>query len=399
MLQSSPINALLLAEDESCLALDRKVLRRLGVTQTQFFASGRMALDHLRNLASAAPAQAANGPDMTSGSVGFATSVNMLICNERLGDMTGMRFLSHVRSMPGMANIPVLFLVSNGESPIALAARATNSCAVLARPYTMDQAETALMLAPRPECRHAPLVLPSSFIDRFGPRADQSGTAQDATKPLLRRSAPNTPHVPGEAALREGIAALQRGDAVAADRLLHGSYQADPGNIETCLALSKLYAFLHKEKEEFMWLCKAGVLCFKRGDKVRAGNLLSRLPRGKAGQDPLLAEAGLALQDGEAKAAALSFLEAHRLDPSKPLHALIGRTCMFTPAPEEHMRGLIQALSRAGHDATAGKLHQRLLQPPKEGEESRYGFLDNFPLLQDIVSVATHTFRAWRHAA
>ena len=396
MVQSSTINALLLAEDESCLALDRKVLRRLGVTQTQFFAAGRKALDHLQALASATAVHAANGPDMTSGSPGM---VDMLICNERLADMTGMRFLSHIRSMPGMADIPVLFLVSNGESTVALAARATNSCAVLARPYTVDQAETALTLASRPEARHAPLVLPPSFIDRFGPKAEQRGAAQDENSPLLRRSTPKPPQVPGEAALREGLAALQRGDAVAADRLLHGSYQADPGNIEACLALSKLYAFLHKEKEELIWVCKAGVLCLKRGDKVRAGNLFSRLPRGKAGQDPLLAEAGLVLQEGEAKAAALSFLEAHRLDPSKPLHALIGRTCMFTPAPEEHMRGLVQALSRAGHDATAGKLHQRLLQPPKEGEESSYSFLDNFPLLHDIVSIATYTFKTWRHAA
>lgn len=396
MLQPSAINAILLAEDESCLALDRKVLRRLGVAQAQFFTSGRKALDHLQVLASAVAAHAANGPDMTSGSSGM---VDMLICNERLADMTGIRFLSHVRSMPGMADIPVLFLVSNGESVVALAARATNSCAVLARPYTVDQAEAGLALASRPEARHAPLVLPPSFIDRFGPKAEQRGATQDENGPLLRRSIPKTPRAPGEAALREGLAALQRGDAVAADRLLHGSYLADPGNIEACLALSKLYAFLHKEKEELVWLCKAGVLCLKRGDKVRAGNLLSRLPRGKAGQDPLLAEAGLALQEGETKAAALSFLEAHKLDPSKPLHALIGRTCMFTPAPEEHMRGLVHALSSAGHNATAGKLHQRLLRPPKEEEESNYGFLDNFPLLQDIVSIAAYTFKAWRHAA
>ena len=214
-------------------------------------------------------------------------------------------------------------------------------------------------------------------------------------KPLTRE----LPKQPGDAALTEGLAALQRGDAATADKLLHGSYRADPGRVETCLALSRLYAFLHKEREELQWLCKAAVLCLKRGERTRAGNLLGRLPRGRMGQEPLLLEAGLALQEGEAKAAALSFLEAHRLDPSRPLHELIGRTCMFTPAPEEHMRGLLAALSGAGHDATANKLHWRLLQPAKEEENIPSGFFANFPLLNDIIPVARYTFQARRPAA
>lgn len=391
MMQHTPVTALFLAEDESCLALDRKTLRHLGVTQTQFFASGRKALDHLQAIAGGSVSLAANGPVTEIA----PPPVGMLICNERLADMTGLRFLSHVRSLPGMEGVPALFLVSNADSTVALAARATNSCAVLARPYTLEQAEKALRLAESPEALHAPLVLPPSFVDRFSPRSGPEGRERSLRKPLSH----GTPKHPGEAALAEGLAALQRGDSGTADKLLHGSYKADPGRVETCLALSRLYAFLHKEREELQWLCKAIVLCLKRGEKGRAGNLLSRLPRGKMGQEPLLFEAGLVLQEGEAKAAALSFLEAHRLDPAKPLHELIGRTCMFTPAPEEHMRDLVKALSGSGHSATASKLHWRLLQPPKEEEDMPSGFLDNFPLLCDIISVAAHTFKTWRHAA
>ena len=381
--------AILLAEDESCLALDRKVLRRLGVSQSRFFSSGRKALDCLQLAANAISAGILNGPDITSG------SVDILICNERLSDMTGMRFLSHVRSLPGMERIPILFLVSNAESPVALAAKATQSCSLLARPYTQDQAATALRTATLPEARHAPLALPPSFTDRFGPKRE----LQEKNVPILKRPPARPSGLPGKTALYEGLAALQRGDFATAESLLHGSYQADPDHVETSLALSKLYNVLYKEKEEMVWLCRAGVLCFKRGDKVRAGNIFSRLPRGRTGQAPLLAEAGLALQEGEAKAAALAFLEAHRLDPSQPLHTLIGRTCMFTPAPEEHMCDLVRALSRAGHDATASKLQWRLLPPAKEEEENHSGVLDRFPLLQDIVSVATHTFKTWRRAA
>ena len=396
-------NALLLAEDESGLALDRRVLRRIGVAQAQFFASGRKALDHLRAIAGVAAAGTANGTDMTS----FAEiPVDLLICNERLGDMTGLRFLSHVRSQPETAHTPALLLVSNDRSPVAIAARATNSCAVLARPYTLDQALAALMLARLPEALHAPLVLPPSFVDRFAPFTE-GGDPLDGARPpggsrgLRRPLASPVPRNRAEAALDEGLAALQRGDMEAADRLLHVSYKADPVRVETCLALSRMHSCQHKEREEMQWLCKGIVLCLKRGEKTRAGNLIGRLPRGRIGQDPLMFEAGLALQEGETRAAALSFLEAHRLDPSRPLHSLIGRTCMFTPAPEEHMLELVKALSKTGHDATASRLQWRLLQPPREEEEEEAepGFLANFPLLSDILSVAAHTFKTWRRAA
>lgn len=375
------LNALLLAEDEAGLALDRKVLRQIGIVNTQFFSSGRKALDHLRLLA--------------SGDTRSATrNESLIICAERLEDMTGLHFLTHVRSLPGASDIPALFLVGNGQSTTALAAKASGSCAVLARPYSPDQARNTLLAAMQPESRHAPMVLPPSFIDRFG-----AGKNDGAKQPILRRPAPKPSLNRGEAALQQGLTALQRGDLTAADRLLHGCRQADPGNSEVCLALSKLYAAQNKEAEELAWLCKAAVLCLKRGERVRAGNIISRLPRGRAGQAPLLAEAGLALRDGETKAAALGFLEAHRLDPSQPLHALIGRTCMFTPAPEEHMNDLVRGLTACGYGATADKLRWRLLQPPKTETEERSSFLDRFPLLCDIVSVATHTFKAWRHAA
>ncbi|CAK7063659.1 MAG: hypothetical protein DELT_01541 [Desulfovibrio sp.] len=390
MMPSSSITAYLLAEDESALALDRKVLRRLGVTTMVFFSSGRKALDELHACVSAK--QAANGPGIAPGT---GTLADILIVAERLADMTGVQFLSHARASAHAAAIPALLLVSNAQSSVAVAARASSSCVVLGRPYSPEQAQEALRMAFLPENRITPMILPPSFSNTFTPR----GTRQNEA-PLLRRNAPaKVTTVPGERALQEGLAALQRGDLTAASTLLRGSYDADPGRVETCLAISKLYSFLHKGKEEMAWLCRAAVLCLKRNEITRAKNLLARLPRGKEGQGYLLAEAGLVLQAGEAKAAALAFLEAHRLDPSQQLHALIGRTCMFTPAPEEHMRELVRALNGSGHSATASKLNWRLLQPPKEEETSRHSFLENFPLLYDIVSVATHTFKAWRHAA
>lgn len=375
MSASVPTTVLLLGESEATLALDRKMLRRLGVTRCIFFASGRDAMEHLLS--------------------GGSALSPMLICNERLGDMTGLQFLAAVRASQKTAHLPAVLLVNNGETPLALAARATNSCAVLARPYSPEQAAASLARANQPEALQAPLVLPSSFTDKFlGERR-----RANPDKPVIDRKGTTAPRIPGEAALREGIAALQRGDLQTAEKFLHGSYAADPNRVETSLALSRLSAFLHKGNEELMWLCRAGALCLKRGEKIRAATFFNRLPRGKAGQNPILAEAARLLQAGEARAAALTFLEAHRLDPNQPLHALIGRACIFTPAPEEHMRDLLAALVEAGHSATAMRLENRLMAAPREESSHRTGFLEQFPLLYDIVCVATHTFKTWRHAA
>ncbi|GHV54098.1 response regulator [Deltaproteobacteria bacterium] len=374
------MRALLLAGEESCLSLDRKVLRRLGADISHFFSSGRKALDYLASHAQASA----------------AADINMLVCNERLEDMTGLQFLSALRSHQALKTMPALFLVGNQASATAIAAKASNSCSVLARPYTPDQAEVALALAQTPETLHAPLVLPSSFIDSFGARRARG----KSDTPLLRgRNAPKTPQSAGELRLREGLAAMKSGNWAEAGRLLLASFTEDPERVETSLALSRVCSCLNKEGEELQWLSRAVGLCLKRGEGSRAAQLINRLPRGKEGQTPLLHEAGMFLRIGETKAAALSFLEAHKLEPSQPLHALIGRTCLFTPAPEEHMRGLVKAFVNTGHDATAAKLQAQLLQPAKNREEEQGGFFDRFPLLGDIVSVAAFTFKTWRQAA
>ena len=377
-------NALFLAEDESALTLDRKVLRSLGVTPTQFFSSGREALLHLKDAA------------LTAKGDICPASFDMIICCERLADMTGLHFLARIRSLATGYDIPVVLLAGNAESRFAVAARSTRSCVVLTRPYSQEQAEEALAIATLPEWRHAPMVLPPDVAS--GVKVER--VPQKDKTPLLRRDTRSAvPNTPGERALREGVKALQRGEVQTAASLLHGSYSTDPGRIETCLALSRLYTLLKQPKQEQEWLCRAGVLCLKRGEIARAKGLFSRLPHSREGQAPLLAEAGLVLQAGEITAAALSFLEAYRLEPSQPLHTLIGRTCMFTPAPEEHMRELVKALAANGHSEMAAKLQWRLLTPPKETEEENDSFLAQFPMLYDIFCVAAYTFKTWRHAA
>ena len=113
----------------------------------------------------------------------------------------------------------------------------------------------------------------------------------------------------------------------------------------------------------------------------------------------MLHEIASLLRSQEYKAAARAFLEFHRLDPGTPLHGMVSRACLFTPAPEDALRGLCEALTRLGHGTTARRLHLRLCPPPAQTEEEESAsFLARFPALYDIVNVASHTFTVWRKA-
>ncbi len=398
MTSHSFTNALLLAEDESLLALDRQILRRMGVPRPVFFSSGRKALDHL---AAAASLGRAVGDGMSAA----RHAADMLICHERLADMSGLQFLAYVRGTPGLSGIPALLLVGNRDSAIARAALACNSCAVLCRPYTENQAASALAAAVMPDALHAPLALPPSFAATFRQERRKMGDLPPLSPlPLSRtngaKPAPEPAAESAEALFRAGFAASQSEDWSRASELLKKSHSLDPLRPETCVALNRVSAAQGREEDARIWLCRAGAAYLRRGDRTRAREVFIRLPRGKSGQTPLLREAASWLESGEVKVAALIFMEAHALDPDTPLHAVIGRACLFTPAPEEHMRHLVQALVDVGHASTAGRLHSRLLREEEQEEPApASGFLHRFPVLHDILSVAGYTFKAWRTAA
>lgn len=382
---------LLLAEDEHASALDRQVLRRVGVARPIFFTSGRKALDYMLGR-------------------GAGQGVDLLVCHERLADMSGLQFLAYVRGMQGIAHIPAVFLTGNRQSLIAQAALACNSCAVLVRPYAESEATAALAAACTPGALHAPLVLPPSFASRFDPQTRVGKRPPLSPLPLTKKSEPRTRGVSAPkqdltaetaaSLLQAGVTALRNEDWGRAESFLQRSYSLDPAHAETCVALSRAAAGQGREEESHVWLCRAGAAYLRANDRTRARDMFIRLPRGKNGQTPILQAAGTAMQRGEVKVAALLFMEAHAQDPSTPLHALVSRVCLFTPAPEEHMRGLVKALADAGHASTAGRLHMRLLSAEEQEETAAaVSFLDRFPVLQDIVSVAGYTFKAWRTAA
>lgn len=401
-------NALLLAEDESLVSVDRAVLRRLGVTRVRFLSCGQYALHVLKSLGQEFP------------------PLDMIICHERLADMTGFAFLQSLRQDSALRDLPMVLLAGNRESTLARNALAFGGCALLARPYTQDGALAALRqaLSSRGSLPAlAALAAPAETATQSTPAeaAQAAFSAQDAVASALPIPAATGKkiHSPGsdttldlaaerssqadsraELFFRHGLKAMREEDLTGAEKALKRAFALDPLHAEACLALSKVNKNLGLEKESQAWLCRSGVACLRRHEPGRAHDIFSRLPRVKDGVNPLLPEATRLLQEGEAKAAAFAFLEAQTLEPERPLHSLIGRASLFTDAPEEAMRSLCRALAREGYESTARNLQHRLFSDmPLKKEAQSSPFWDRFPVLRDIVSVASFTFSAWKQAA
>lgn len=389
-------NVLLLAEDESLVSVDRAVLRRLGVARVRFLSRGQDALRVLKSMGREFP------------------PLDMVICHERLADMTGFAFLQSLRQDSALRDLPLVLLAGNRESALARNALAFGGCALLARPYTQDEALAALGQA---RSRESVVISGSSTqavpakteVQRIPveaaisvPSFVEKTTGRSNSGKLLELGAERGPQAGSRAELffRHGIKAMRDEDLAVAEKALKRAFELDPLHAEACLALSKVNKNLGLEKESQGWLCRAGVACLRRHEPGRAHDIFSRLPRVKDSSNPLLSEATRLLQEGEAKAAAFAFLEAQALEPERPLHSLIGRASLFTPAPEEAMRSLCRALARAGYESTARSLQHRLFPDmPLRKETQPSVFWDRFPMLRDIVSVASFTFSAWKQAA
>jgi hypothetical protein len=166
-----------------------------------------------------------------------------------------------------------------------------------------------------------------------------------------------------------------------------------------CLGLARLYRERGDELSMRRFLLRAALTALRRGDKEQAKAIAAFLPERMRGSGLYLHEALARLEEGDALAAARSFLELCQTLPGTRLHAVLARTCQLTARPEENLRRLCAAFESLGQTGTAGKLRQRLL--PRDDApfaDPSPSWLDKFPRLKEAAGVASFTVRAWRLA-
>ena len=390
MILPRTMHVLILSERESAMSVDKAVLRRLGVSRLHHCVSGDQALLYI--------AGKAKGED-------GVMPVTFVVCDERLSDMNSLAFLLRLRSCSGIENTPLLLMAGGKESALAKTVRAAGGCSLLARPYTQQEAEAAIVQAHMPKFRAAPQTFLLAGAAQYANNAvRQAGPARGALRAKPQNFAPATPGgkvapVTADGFFQQGFAAMRAGNIHVAEQALRNAFALDPLHAEACLALSRLYASLEKDGESWEWLCRAGTACLRRHEPDKAREFFSRLPK-SGGAAVLAREASRMLHEKELRVAALTFLEAQGMEDRSPLHAMISRACMFTEAPEITLKKLCAAFVQAGYETVAQKLQQRLMPGliPAVTEEPE-NFWQKIPVLSDIVAVASYTFASWRQAA
>ncbi len=373
----TPARILVLSRGESSVRIDMALLRAIGARGIVHHTRMEEAVDLLLACEETAEKPARPHPDRRP--------FDVVLCDAEFEDGSAVDFLLRLADNPFLNSQPVL-VVAGGPGQAAALGQARISC--LERPYTQKQMSDALAKAMSPmRPKLAAYLLAAAKPARHPacsrPRMDGAGKAGTVTTSDW---------------MRKGMASLRGNDPRAAEAAFLRVLDRQDDHPEASLALAQIRLAREEGREARHMLLRAAAGCLRRGEKERAESIAALLPAHMRGDKLFVHEAQARMEEGEFRAAALSFLEARRENPETPLHSLLARAAALTPDPEDTLRNMCDAYERMGHKATAGGLRKRLLHNSMADEEEGPHWLDKFPALQEIVRVAAYTAHVWRHA-
>ena len=368
-----PARLLFLCKSESAVRMDTKSLRSLGIAKISYTSNISGALKYL--------ARKAN-------SVGNQTTLpapaDIIVCDEQLADAPASVFLYTLTGRPDLNRMPVLVIASEAKS--AKLYRTAGVC-VLERPYTPSQLGIALKKA---------ISLSRPLDAALFEEAGRNGLCLQARKRPAKKTAARP--VTTTDLYKQGMELLKRHEYEAAREMFQKVLARQEDHLEACLALARAYQGENNTQGVRHSLVRAAAVCLRNKDTNRASHIASMLPAGMR-ENIFAQEALVRMLSGEHRAAALSFLEAGRQKPDQPLHSMIARACLLTTRPEAYMSQICEALEGLGYKPTANELRHRLLEYPEfRGTAARSSWLDRYPRLKEIVSVASYTAWAWKQA-
>lgn len=364
--QYMPDKAIFVSRSESSVRMDAKSLRGLGVSN----------IIHMTNI------------DEAIGLLEKENDLDIIVCEEQLDATPASVFLYALARHPSLRGMPVLVLASNSKSARLLRMVGVT---VLERPYTVDQLTEKLQKVMSP--KRMPLQA------KAFEKAAQHGlvlTPRQRTAPVaqVQRSVP----LMNSDLYQKGVTHLKRQEYEPAKQAFNSVLERQEDHLEACLGLARAYQAEHNMVEVRKILVKAAAICLRKGDRIRAGHIATMLPQHMR-SNIFASEALIRMQDGQFRAAALSFLEAANSQSETPLHRMVARACLLTSSPEDYMRKLCDSMERVGHGLTAKALRTRLLNYPEfKGSARAHSWLDRYPRLKEAVSVASYAAWAWKQA-
>lgn len=376
-----PTRVLFLSRSESSVRMDVRTLRGLGVNSFTHLAEAPLALAWLekeRERLDAARTGEEKKPPQNC--------VDLLICDESLGDVPAAQFLYQLSLSSALRAQPVLALTASSASSAALRAAGVY---VLQRPYTPADLKRMMQKAMSPLRRrlHGPAFEKASARTSLAIRPKEPTAARQAAPPPMTTSD----------WYKKGMEHLKKGAMRPAGYAFAQVLERKEDHVGACLGLARVYRAEEDVGNMRRYLLRAAAASLREGDKVRAAAIRAMLPASM--RDNIFAlEAADHMEEGSYRMASLSFLDACRERPDIPLHRQVARACFMMARPEECMKELCAAFDRMGHKATAVALRRRLLDYQPFSLEADSSWLDKYPRLKEAVSVAAYTAWAWKHA-
>lgn len=367
--ETSP-RVLFLARSESSVRMDMSTLRSLGVTALTQRSTSSAALAFLEQ------EHAAPGPS--------GHAVDLVICDEQLGDLPASAFLYRLAQLPAMQTQPALVL--SGSSSNARALRAAGVY-VLERPYTPQDLARMIHKAMSPKRR---LLRPTLF-EAAAERKKLPLQAKEPPKPRAVAKGPMTT----SDWFQKGQEHLAANDLSPAEYAFLQVLQRQEDHVEACLGLARVHKARKDGKAMRRALLRAAAACTRQGDKPRAEAIIAVLPESMRG-NIFMHEAIALMEENAYRHAALSFLDADRTSPEVPLHRIVSRACLLMPKPDESLTRVCEAFESVGHKAIAHALRRRLLSYSPYEEQGVPSWLDKYPKLKEAVSVAGYAAWAWK---
>ncbi|WCB47619.1 response regulator [Nitratidesulfovibrio vulgaris] len=378
-------SALIMTRREACAAVDRQCLRAAGIQHIRVLTSGRDAARWL--IAPAKPRQPHTPP-----------RPDVIVCDARLADMSGLDFIRLIRQHRRLAWIPVVFITPSPTEDAVLEAVGAGCSAVVARPYPLEVLHRQLR-------RAAASIAPGN---------------------ALRTAARTGVQLLGDAEFEAGIAALD--DAVGLsevqaveayrhamrhlidrewDKAIAGFNRALRHNEikgDAQLGLSAAWRGKGDLVRSRAYLRAASQTFARAAQWQRARQTLADLMReAPESGNALFEEASRLIRAGDFDSAAHALLMGRGIGEDTQMIRHVARASQFTPAPQRAIAGVCKALARSGATDIAKDLHRRLGGIPEAtaAPEADAGssFLARFPLLHDVLAVARYTLRVWRSAA
>ena len=346
------VHVLFVARSEIAVRTDNKSLRRLGFSNFKTVTNSVKAFKLLINEPDeeeedddggdmvGARAIPAASQEMTEDSLSRAdmeTPFEFIVTDEVLQDMDAPAFAQAMKADPKLPQVPLLVITSTPAIKDALSAAGV---ATLARPYSLDQLEKA--------------VVSAAFYFR-GPLQAERIREQEALNQKKQAK------VHSNADLHKtAIALMQQKRQPEAEKILLHILKQDKNHAPTLLALCQMYMSLGDTRKLNRFLLKAVVSALRQGDMARAKSFAAKLPEALRKGNLFRVEADFLIREGDPLGAAATYQEAYAEHPEENLFNYLLKTCEQLPAPDNVFRELCTAFAQNGHVALARRMNLRL---------------------------------------